>query len=73
MYVPEVHPITGYEFCEREDKGHILKVNKFSDKILLVKHFMQLTSVLVRAYGKVVHVICSLNVLKKLYMILRQG
>ena len=27
MYVPEVHPVTGPEFCEREDEGHIFKVN----------------------------------------------
>lgn len=27
MYVPEVHPITGVGFCEREDEGHVFKVN----------------------------------------------
>ena len=27
LYVPEVHPITGIEFCEREDEGHIFKVH----------------------------------------------
>ena len=26
MYVPEVHPVTGIEFCEWEDEGHIFKV-----------------------------------------------
>jgi len=26
LYVPEIHPITGVEFCEREDEGHIFKV-----------------------------------------------
>jgi len=26
MYVPEVHPITGMEFHEREDDAHVLKV-----------------------------------------------
>jgi len=26
LYVPEVHPETGVEFCEREDEGHVLKV-----------------------------------------------
>ena len=26
-YVPEVHPVTGLGFCEREDEGHIFKVN----------------------------------------------
>ena len=26
LYVPEVHPLTGMEFYEREDEGHILKV-----------------------------------------------
>lgn len=25
-YVPEIHPATGYVFCEREDEGHVLKV-----------------------------------------------
>ncbi|XP_065887166.1 uncharacterized protein [Dysidea avara] len=25
LYVPEVHPITGLQFCEREDEAHILK------------------------------------------------
>ena len=73
VHVPEVHPITGYEFCEREDEGHIFKVNRCSAKKLLIKHYMQLTSILVRACGKVVHIICSLNTLKKLYMILRLG
>jgi len=28
LYVPEVHPITGFEFCEREDEAHILKVSR---------------------------------------------
>ncbi len=27
MYVPEIHPITGREFHEREDFAHMLKVN----------------------------------------------
>jgi len=27
VYVPEIHPNTGMEFCERKDDGHILKVN----------------------------------------------
>ena len=26
LYVPEVHPLTGAEFCEREDEGHAFKV-----------------------------------------------
>lgn len=26
LYVPEVHPITGVEFCEWEDDGHVFKV-----------------------------------------------
>lgn len=26
LYVPEIHPITGMEFCECEDEGHIFKV-----------------------------------------------
>ena len=29
VYVPEVHPVTGIEFCEREDEGHVLKVGSF--------------------------------------------
>ena len=27
LYVPEVHPLTGVEFCEREDEGHVFKVS----------------------------------------------
>lgn len=27
LYVPEVHPDTGVEFCEREDEGHVFKVS----------------------------------------------
>ena len=26
LHVPEVHPVTGAKFCEREDAGHVLKV-----------------------------------------------
>lgn len=26
LYVPEVHPVTGEAFCEREDEAHVLKV-----------------------------------------------
>lgn len=26
LHVPEVHPVTGYVFCEREDEGHVFKV-----------------------------------------------
>ena len=26
LYVPEIHPITGEEFHEREDFAHVLKV-----------------------------------------------
>ena len=26
LYVPEVHPVTGMHFCEREDEGHVFKV-----------------------------------------------
>jgi hypothetical protein len=26
IHVPEVHPLTGLMFCEREDEGHVLKV-----------------------------------------------
>lgn len=26
LYVPEIHPVTGMEFCEREDEAHVLKV-----------------------------------------------
>ena len=28
VYVPEVHPTTGIEFCEREDEGHVFKVSR---------------------------------------------
>ena len=27
VYVPEIHPTTGIEFCEQEDEGHVFKVN----------------------------------------------
>lgn len=26
LYVPEIHPDTSTEFCEREDEGHVFKV-----------------------------------------------
>lgn len=26
MYVPEIHPETRDDFCEREDEAHVLKV-----------------------------------------------
>ena len=26
LHVPEVHPLTGLMFCEREDEGHVSKV-----------------------------------------------
>jgi len=29
LYVPEVHPLTGKGFCEREDEGHVFKVLLF--------------------------------------------
>ena len=29
LYVPEVHPVTGVGFCEREDDGHVFKVLLF--------------------------------------------
>jgi len=29
LYALEIHPITGVEFCEREDEGHIFKVRKY--------------------------------------------
>ena len=29
LHVSEVHPITKEVFCEREDEGHVLKVNMF--------------------------------------------
>ena len=32
LYMPKVHPITGVEFCEREDEGHIFKVHAFENK-----------------------------------------
>ena len=27
MYVPEIHPVLGTEFHEREDEGHVFKVS----------------------------------------------
>ena len=29
VYVPAVHPLTGVEFCEHEDEGHVFKVFSF--------------------------------------------
>ena len=29
LYVAEVHPVTGIQFCEREDEGHIFKVHVY--------------------------------------------
>ena len=26
LYVPEIHPVTKMQFCEREDEGHVFKV-----------------------------------------------
>ena len=38
LYVPEVHPITGLQFCEREDEAHILKVRDSSTISNVLKH-----------------------------------
>lgn len=44
MYVPETNPITGCTFHEREDEGHVLKVNNIisssciADFILCTSH-----------------------------------
>ena len=27
LYVSEIHPDTGVEFCEQEDKGHVFKIS----------------------------------------------
>ncbi len=31
LYVPEVHPLTGSHFCEREDEAHVLKVSHMNN------------------------------------------
>ena len=31
LYVPEVHPLTGTSFCEREDEAHVLKVGHMNN------------------------------------------
>ena len=31
MYVPETNPVTECDFHEREDEGHVLRVNKLSN------------------------------------------
>ena len=36
MYVPEVHPVTGTLFHEREDDGHVPKVNRGLGNSLLI-------------------------------------
>lgn len=34
LYVPEVHPITKVPICEREDEGHVLKVEYCCNKLI---------------------------------------
>ena len=72
MFQRYVHSTTGIEFCEREDEGHVFKVNTI---LLLPIGYIQYIyefSVLVRACDKVVHGIYSLSDSKKPCIILRQ-
>ena len=52
LYVPEVHPLTGAGFCEREDEGHVFKVVLFLSNTIVADLFN--FSVLLRASDKVV-------------------
>lgn len=36
LYVPEVHPVTGMQFCEREDEGHVFKVHVHCMKLSIM-------------------------------------
>jgi len=36
LYVPEIHPITKVEFCEREDEGHVFKVKMRDWHVILI-------------------------------------
>ena len=64
IYVPEVHPITGKEFHEHEDEGHVLKVNYAIN--LLYDLFC--CKELVIVHDKVDQINCSLKDFMKLYM-----
>ena len=35
LYVPEVHPATDMGFCEREDEGHVFKVNTYNFEVYI--------------------------------------
>ena len=52
LYVPEVHPLTGVEFCEREDEGHVFKVFSFFSNVTLCPFLI--FSVLLKALDKAV-------------------
>ena len=53
LYVPEVHPLTGAEFCEREDESHVFKVFLYFFKYTLI------FSILLKALDKAVSMTCS--------------
>ncbi len=40
VYVPEMHPVTGAPFHEREDEGHVLKVLQILGNLLLILEYM---------------------------------
>ena len=61
IYVPEVHPITGKEFHEHEDEGHVnYAINLLNDLFCCRE--------LVIVHDKVDQINCSLKDFMKLYM-----
>ena len=64
IYVPEVHPITGKEFHEHEDEGHVLKVNYAINLLYDLFYCRELVIV----HDKVDQINCSLKDFMKLYM-----
>ena len=68
LYVPEIHPNTGVEFCEREDEGHVFKASG-SYTILLTMEPLFCRE-LVTAYVVVVQKSYAWSTSKKLSMTL---
>ena len=70
LYVPEVHPSTGVGFCEREDEGHLFKVQYLCEhNILIILIFRELVIVT----DKAILVTFSWRGLQKHYMIRQQS
>ena len=43
LHVPEVHPVTGTLFCEREDEGHVLKVTTCACITLILHVYIKIS------------------------------